>query len=369
MKNMREACNVIIIDPVGKKAGLDHYNDSLAKSLNKLDVLVRVYSNYKSEYSEPVFKFRFGKSIFFLPEMFFSLMKVFKNLKQQKPDIVILHLFNATRASISLSSEIKKQNIKLVYILHDIESLIDEVSNNNQLNICLQLADEIVVHNHFTASELLKKNPGAEKKVIIIPHGDFLELPSSVSKDDAIAQLGLDKKMPKVLFFGMIKPTKGLDVLLKAMQKINAQVIVAGRVRKQSMSDYTEAFSDLKKQGKLVTDINYITNEKRDLYFKSADVIVLPYTKIYQSGVLLMAMSYGIPVIASDLQPNLELASEIDCMEFFRVGDHLMLERVMSSLLANRDRRDVLRKNGFSVLESSHNWNKIANSFKQIICR
>ena len=52
---MREACNVIIIDPVGKKAGLDHYNDSLAKSLNKLDVLVRVYSNYKSEYSEPVF--------------------------------------------------------------------------------------------------------------------------------------------------------------------------------------------------------------------------------------------------------------------------------------------------------------------------
>ena len=79
---MREACNVIIIDPVGKKAGLDHYNDSLAKSLNKLDVLVRVYSNYKSEYSEPVFKFRFGKSIFFLPEMFFSLMKVFKNLKQ-----------------------------------------------------------------------------------------------------------------------------------------------------------------------------------------------------------------------------------------------------------------------------------------------
>ena len=248
MKNKREACNVIIIDPVGKKAGLDHYNDSLAKSLNKLDVLVRVYSNYKSEYSEPVFKFRFGKSIFFLPEMFFSLMKVFKNLKQQKPDIVILHLFNATRASISLSSEIKKQNIKLVYILHDIESLIDEVSNNNQLNICLQLADEIVV-----------------------------QLPSSVSKDDAIAQLGLDKKMPKVLFFGMIKPTKGLDVLLKAMQKINAQVIVAGRVRKQSMSDYTEAFSDLKKQGKLVTDINYITNEKRDLYFKSADVIVLPY--------------------------------------------------------------------------------------------
>ncbi|MBK6987990.1 MAG: glycosyltransferase family 4 protein [Bacteroidetes bacterium] len=179
----------------------------------------------------------------------------------------------------------------------------------------------------------------------------------------------MDKKMPKVLFFGMIKPTKGLDVLLKAMQKINAQVIVAGRVRKQSMSDYTEAFSDLKKQGKLVTDINYITNEKRDLYFKSADVIVLPYTKIYQSGVLLMAMSYGIPVIASDLQPNLELASEIDCMEFFKVGDHLMLERVMSSLLANRDRRDVLRKNGFSVLESSHNWNKIANSFKQIICR
>ena len=121
---MREACNVIIIDPVGKKAGLDHYNDSLAKSLNKLDVLVRVYSNYKSEYSEPVFKFRFGKSIFFLPEMFFSLMKVFKNLKQQKPDIVILHLFNATRASISLSGEAGIFKGKVAVI----------VQNNNILN-------------------------------------------------------------------------------------------------------------------------------------------------------------------------------------------------------------------------------------------
>ena len=369
MKNKREACKVVIIDPVGRKAGLDHYNDSLAKSLKKLDVFVRVFSNYKSEYSEPVFKFRFGKSIFFLPEMLFSLMKVFKILKRQKPDVVILHLFNATRASISLSGEIKKQNIKLVYILHDIESLIGEVSNGDLMNKGLQLADEIVVHNHFTANELLKKFPDAEKKVTIIPHGDFLELPSDVSKDDAITQLGLDKKLPKVLFFGMIKPTKGLDVLLKAMQNINAQLIVAGRIRNHSMSDYAESFSILKNQGKLVADIKYITNEKRDLYFKSADVIVLPYIKIYQSGVMLMAMSYGIPVVASDLQPNRELVNEIDCVEFFRVGDHLMLEKVVSSLLANSERRDVLRKNSLSVLENSHNWIKIANSFKQLICR
>ncbi len=361
--------NVVIIDPVGKKGGLDHYNDSLASSLKKLNIEVKVFSNYTSEFAEPVFKFRFGKSLLFIPSMIFSLMKVFKLLKASKPQFVILHLFKITKSSNSLCREVKKQNIKLIYILHDLDSLIRDNISDKEMFAGLQLADEIVVHNHFSSDLLLQKFPGVENKLTIIPHGNFLDIPTKISKQEAKEKLGLNNSSLKVLFFGMIKPSKGLNLLLQAMMKVNAQLIIAGRMRKKSTSDFNNQLSNLKKEDKLIADLNYISNEKRDLYFKSADIIVLPYRKIYQSGVMIMAMSYGIPVVASDLTPNLEFAGNIDCIEFFKDGDSIQLEEKINFLLVNEERREILKKNAYSLLEKTHNWNLIAERFQQILSR
>lgn len=360
---------VVIIDPVGKKAGLDHYNDSLSRALKAKGLDVKIWSNYKSQFSEAVFKFRFGKSFFDLLSLVNSLFRIFKLLKEVKPQVVVLHIFKINRSTISLSREIKKQQRKLVYILHDLESLIGEQFNDDDMKTGLDLSDEIVVHNQFTYDELVNKFPLAGAKVTIIPHGNFLDLPSAITRGEAIQSLHLEGSMKNVLFFGMIKPSKGLDVLLKAMQKLDARLIVAGRFRNSSESDYKELMLQLRSSNKLITDFDYISNEKRDLYFKAADIIVLPYHKIYQSGVLIMAMSYGLPVIASNLQPNIELAGEKKCIEFFDDGDHLQLADKINTLLADQERQNLLRKNGLELVSTANDWSAIAERFKIVLTK
>lgn len=358
---------VYIIDPVGRKAGLDHYNDSLSRNLNASGTKTVVFSNYNSEFSEKKFPFNFANSPFFIPGILVSYLFVYNEVKRHKPDFVVFHLFKASKFLNWFSRQLIKRNIKLIFIVHDVESLISINENVDQMNSLLKLADQIIVHNNFSQDELTRKYSVVDDKINLIPHGDYLDLPTRITKAEARNKLNLKSDRPIILFFGMIKPTKGLDILLKAMQRIDAQLIVAGRMRMNSISDYSTWIDNLYHEGKLITDIQYISNEKRDLYFKAADLIVLPYRKIYQSGVLLMALSYQLPVIASDLVPNKDLVKEFDAIEMFSSGDHNQLSEKLNQLLADQKRQEVLKTNGIALLSQNHNWKLISQLFNKII--
>lgn len=360
---------VCIIDPVGRKAGLDHYNDSLAANLNKLGTKTIVYSNYQSEYSVKKFPFNFSNSPLFLPGILYSFYSAFKKVKVDRPDFVILHLFKPSDLLIWFSRKLNSINVRLIFIVHDVESLISERDDESQMRELMTMAEHIVVHNQYSGDELTRKYEMTAGKVDIIPHGDYLDLPSDISKNEARNKLGLKTDAPIILFFGMIKPTKGLDVLLKAMQDVDAELIVAGRMRMNSVSDYSTWTDKLTAEGKLVADIRYISNERRDLYFKAADVIVLPYRKIYQSGVLIMALSYQLPVLASDLIPNKDFVKDFNAIEFFKCGDHSELSEKLNQLLSDPARLQFLKENGLALIKKNHNWELISKLFNKIICR
>ena len=369
-KNVKEAFNknvVCIIDPVGRKAGLDFYNDSLAEFITQSGRQTKVFSNYVSDFSEKTFRFQFGSSILYIPHLIFSYLAILKQLTKNKPKTVILHLFAATKISNWFARHLKKLNIQIIFIVHDIESLVEKKTSGVEMNKSLILADEIVVHNEFSKSELAKKYSFADSKTTAIPHGNFVKLPSDLSREESRLKLNLGPNEKVILFFGMIKPSKGLDVLLKSMQNVNAKLIVAGRMRKHSIDNYHNLLTILKDTGKLQLDIGYVTNVKRDLYFKACDLIVLPYHKVYQSGVLIMAMSYGLPVIASDLASNIELVKNKECIDFFPEGDHLRLTERISNLLENFEHKKLIAENAFKLMESSHRWEDVAQQFNNLM--
>ena len=360
---------IFIVDPVGKKAGLDYYNDSLASSLADLNYQVKILSNYNSKFAKPIFKFHFGRSLLFIPGFIFSYLRTYQYIRSNKPDVIIFHMFKADKFHFWLLKKVKKLKIRIVYVLHDIENLLSLSDNADLMMSCLKLSDQIVVHNQFSSTTLAEKYPSQQEKVCIIPHGNFRNLPSDASKEEARQELGLNDMKNKVLFFGMIKSSKGLQLLLQAMENIDAELIVAGRMRKHSIADYRKGITSLKRAGKLYTDIDYISNEKRDLYFKAADILVLPYRKIYQSGVLLMAMSYGLPIISSDLLPVVEFVGESDCVEFFKDGDISDLEEKIDKLLKNENRCRILKGNAYIKIDSEHNWKLIGEKFNLLLTK
>lgn len=108
-----------------------------------------------------------------------------------------------------------------------------------------------------------------------------------------------------MLFFGFIKPYKGLDVLLEAMPQViesvpNARLLIAGDVygNKDSIRDLV---SSLKLDSAVEAHLRYISSDEVGDFFGRASVVILPYRSATQSGIIAMAYAFGIPVIATDI--------------------------------------------------------------------
>jgi len=81
-------------------------------------------------------------------------------------------------------------------------------------------------------------------------------------------------------------------------------LIIAGESKKGSERywlDIQKTIEDGPCSGQIIQRIEFVPDEQTELYFKAADITVLPYTEVFQSGVLFLAYSFGLPVIASDV--------------------------------------------------------------------
>src|SRR5213075_3043741 len=111
-----------------------------------------------------------------------------------------------------------------------------------------------------------------------------------------------------LLFFGNIAPYKGLEYLVSAFTELlnkdrSYRLIIVGRP-KGSEGYWKQIQEGIVRNDigdRIIQRIEYIPDEETELYFKAADVLVLPYTRVFQSGVLFLGYSFGLPAIAADV--------------------------------------------------------------------
>ncbi len=368
-----------IVDPVGQKAGMDYYDIQLAKGLAKNGIKVQGYSNFtisNTEYSfKGVFKNHEVNNFKNKKNTIKGYIKAFYAIKRLGHDQVLLHLFSYSYLNLFVYSMAKLWGIRTYSIIHDVESLDGSGKNFIQNILLNKLINQIIVHNRFSLN-ILRENTALsdQKKVHIIPHGEFLELAEAkVDRKTARQKLGLESDADYFLFFGQIKQVKGLDLLLKAfyeVQKDKTYLIIAGRPWKDSFEPYQALIDELGIADKIIMDIQYISDEKRNLYFSASDFIILPYRKIFQSGVLLMAMSYGLPVIASDLDPNREIIENGSNGFLFESENfqdlRLQLEKVLGE---DVEARKQVGRNAIITMKDSFSWRNIGREYSKIVTK
>ena len=202
---------------------------------------------------------------------------------------------------------------RLVFTAHNVDDKQRDGNNNAINRISLKLlyhiVDHIFVHTPKMRTQLLHEFSLKESKVTVIPFGINNTLPATgLTKQEARVKLGLKEYEKVLLFFGHIAPYKGLEYLLKAMHRLKSgnevfKLIIAGQVR--DCHPYWERLETL--VGKLglrdwvMKRVEYIPDREVEVFFKSSDVLVLPYKFIFQSGVLFLSYSFGLPVIATDV--------------------------------------------------------------------
>ena len=202
---------------------------------------------------------------------------------------------------------------RIVFTAHNVNAgsrdSNDSYFNRLTLRVQYQLADRIFVHTQRMQQELVTTFGVPRKKVKVIPFGINNTLPStSLTSLEAKQRFGIGPRHKTMLFFGNIAPYKGLEHLVTALgslvkQDSDYRLVVAGRTKGSDgyWSMVREAILRDGLEGKIIQRIEYIPDDQVEQYFKAADVLVLPYTHIFQSGVLFLGYSFGLPVIASDV--------------------------------------------------------------------
>jgi D-inositol-3-phosphate glycosyltransferase len=209
---------------------------------------------------------------------------------------------------------------RIVLTVHNVNAgqrdRTDSAWNRLTLRMQYSLADHLFVHSARMKQELLHEFGVTDCKVTVIPFGINNTVPNTgLSRREARQQLGLSRSDKVLLFFGNIARYKGLEYLVRAFEQVAAtdsdyRLIIVGSPKRTN--DYwleVKAIIDRSAVPDRITQrITYVPDEDTEIYFKAADVLVLPYKFIFQSGVLFLGYNFGLPAIATDVG---SLADEI----------------------------------------------------------
>ena len=165
--------------------------------------------------------------------------------------------------------------------------------------------DGFVYMSHEVGRELAEFT--REQKCVYSPHPLFENFGARVERREACNRLGINPEVRYMLFFGLIRDYKGLDMLLDAWAKLKSagktdgrRLIVAGEFYTDKRP-YTDQIERLGLADDVILHDWFVPDEQVPLYFSAADALVLPYRTATQSGVTQIAYNYDLPMIATDV--------------------------------------------------------------------
>ncbi len=255
--------------------------------------------------------------------------------------------------------------------------------------------DAIVVHSEQGRSRLVDELEVESGRVHVIPHGVFTHLAAgpeeerevSTKKGDSRADLTLSparvrespilennkpsprgsrfpnadpRAVPVVLMFGLMRPYKGIDVLLQAWRGVDgqapiedAELLIAG-LPKMDISALQGAAP-----WNVRFDSHFVTDEELPAYFERADLVVLPYLEADQSGVLFTALAFGKPLLLSNVGGFPEMA-DTGAARIVPAGDAHALGQALRELLHDRAALTEMCVKARAAAYGRYSWESVA---------
>jgi D-inositol-3-phosphate glycosyltransferase len=263
---------------------------------------------------------------------------------------------------------------RLVFTAHNVNANKRDSNDSwlNRLSLKTQyaLSDHIFVHTKRMKAELSSDFGVPKSKVSVIPFGINNTVPdTSLSSAEAKRRLGVSSTDKAMLFFGNIAPYKGLEYLTAAFTELLSKdqtyrLIIAGRIKGPECywNTIQQAVERNGVGDRVIARIEYVPDEETELYFKAADVLILPYTDVFQSGVLFLAYSFGLPAVAADVGNLREEIIEGQTGFVFKAESSSDLARKIdeyfnSELLNNLENTRLQIK---AYANERYSWNKVA---------
>ena len=316
----------VLVGPVYPyRGGIAHYTTMLARTLAKRCSQLHVVS-FRRQYPRWLYPgksdrdpsqkpLRVNAEYLLDPLYPWTWWQTACRIAKWKPDVVIIQWWTTfwAPAFAALAFLLRRRGVKVLFVIHNVMPHEQRPWDRWLAHLALRQGHHFLVQTAREKERLLSLLPQAQ--TITSPHPVYdMFAGQRIPTIEAKQRLGLPADAPVVLFFGIVRPYKGLRFVIEALAELRARgkmmrLLVAGEFWEDVMA-YTRMIEQLGLSAQVKIDNRYIPNEEIGLYFSAADVFVAPYVGGTQSGAVKMALGFGLPVVISQSLSSAELADE-----------------------------------------------------------
>lgn len=228
-------------------------------------------------------------------------------------------------------------------------------------------AGAIIVHSESIRKKLLSNFKIDKEKVFVVPHGNFDFFVDAISNEklNAREELNLNVNDKVMLFFGIVREYKGLDMLLDAFEIVadridGLKLIIAGNPLSNEMKEaYEQRIMNLKHRDRIIKNFRFIPIGEVSKYFKATDAVLLPYKKIDHSGIIHLAYSFGKPVIATRVGDFEEVIEHNKSGYILDINDANNLSKWIEIAFSDINKLKEMGKYCFTLSKTKYSWKNI----------
>jgi glycosyltransferase involved in cell wall biosynthesis len=233
-----------------------------------------------------------------------SWFKTASFIKKQKPDFIIFRFWIPFMGPAlgTIARLVKKQNIKVLAITDNVIPHEKRLGDKQLASYFIKGCDAFVTMSKAVMKDLEKFTNTSHKKYLL--HPLYTAFGEKIPKQEARLKLHLKQDDRVILFFGLIRKYKGLDLLIEAFSLLKAnshnKLLIAGEFY-EDKQPYFDLISKYKLEEQIMLLNQFIPNDDVKYYFSAADIVALPYRSATQSGVTQVSFHFEVPTLVTNV--------------------------------------------------------------------
>lgn len=233
-----------------------------------------------------------------------SWFKTAKFIISQKPDFIVFRFWIPFMAPAlgTIARRVRKKGIKVLAITDNVIPHEKFPAKKQLANYFIKGCDGFITMSKAVMKDLEMFTQTPHRKFLL--HPLYTSFGEKLDKTEARRALGLPEDAPVVLFFGLIRKYKGLDLLLEAFYELRSnpgiKLVIAGEFY-EDKQPYLDLIKHYGIEEQVILHGKFIANEDVKLYFSAADLVALPYKDATQSGVTQVSFHFEVPTLVTNV--------------------------------------------------------------------
>jgi len=282
--------------------------------------------------------------------------KTARRISEYEPDVLIIAYWMSFFApACSYIAWRLKKKIKVIALIHNAIPHEPRFFDRPLASLFLRQCSQSVVLSESVKSDVLSIYPKAN--CIQAFHPLYDHFGDAVEQSRARQTFALEANKKTLLFFGLIREYKGLDLLIEAMRYLDEsyQLVIAGECygdfgKYQKMIDVSPA------KERIVVHNRYISDSEMPLFFSAADLLVLPYKSATQSGVIPVACHFDLPVVVTDVGGLRETVEKMRIGLACKPDPRSLSDKIIEYFSNDRN----VYKQNFKMVKEALSWENFA---------